>query len=588
MDRQSVLALVLQILLISAESESQPKAPSSWPAADVIHLSPLAVKSMPYRDFRIKFYRRQNDLIYDVSRSAGENQQPASIGDVRYFYTPIGSLDHRSAVSYHNNVTGESELRFVIHLWDDELEDAIAKYLKNVLKTPVRKEDLEVIPFQRIYLELNTKLQEFVQFESRKAWTHYYVQERYIWPRMKCPSTMDCNKMAEQMRLNPTQFSDCFQLKFLMEAQQRSRQLLKKEISIEASSLVLGRLYSRVESKFQRQNYVLLTPLDTRQLIFESVNKIISQNFDDGAVVDDSNMYASLEQLLVPSKQNMNGQPKNPSYGGWDLLYWEQDENYRPDKLATIINQIYNLSDSNGKRKLIEVFRLKSDRSKSYSVADLSAMFEKFAFTVGDFLQRIEVVDEPTPDDYDYDVVNVTKVAEDEAPLPSFKREMMTSEALFSQSGFHVIPDKINQTKSNWDAEFSDILEEHKTLALKMLMASGNVIKWTGKEFVLKPQKFSKLNLAKLRGRQADSRAMFKISVPYLEADMVMNPKIDVNFYWTPERDLKVRLQDALLFVEEKFKQIKSKVNTLSPSYLSHLSHFYLSIDDIKLYGTSK
>jgi hypothetical protein len=299
-------------------------------------------------------------------------------------------------------------------------------------------------------------------------------------------------------------------------------------------------------------------------------------------------MYASLEQLLVPSKQNMNGQPKNPFDGGWDLLYWEQDENYRPDKLATIINQIYNLSDSNGKRKLIEVFRLKSDRSKSYSDADLSSMFEKFAFTVGDFLQRIEVVEEPTTDDYDYDVVKVTKVAEDEAPLPNFKREMMTSEALFSQSGFHVIPDQINQTKSDWDAEFSDILEEHNTLALKMLMASGNVMKWTGKEFVLKPQKFSKLNLAKLRGRQADSRAMFKISVPYLEADMVMNPKIDVNFYWTPERDLKVRLQDALLIVEEKFKQVKSKVNTLSPSYLSHLSHFYLSIDDIKLYGTSK
>jgi hypothetical protein len=581
MNQEGVLSLVLQILLISASTESQQGTLSSWQATDVIRLSLLAVKSMPYRDFRIKIYRHENNLLsgshdndnVSSNKSASENHQSASGSTFRYFYTPIALLDHRSAISYQNNVTGESELRFVIHLWDDLMEEAIVEYLGNVLKTPVKKEDLEVIPFERIFLELNAKLQEFLHFESRKAWVHYYVQEKYIWPRLKCPSVRDCNRMADQMRLNPTQYSESFQMKFVMEPPQKSReQLLKKDISVKASNFVSGRLFRRVESKFRRQNYVLLTPLDTRQLISESVNDIITQNFDDRTVVDDSNMYASLEQLLVSSKQNLiDGQPKNPT-DGWELLYWDQDENHRPDKLAKAINQIYNLSDSNGKQKLIEAFGLITHRSQSYSDGDLSVMFEKFAFTTRAFVDKFK--GEKKTELHAGNNFNTTAVAEDSAPHSNLKKKIgrklknqtsieMTSQALFShEGGFHVITDRFNQKTSDWTSKSSELVQ-HKTFALKMLKASENILEWTGKQFVLKSQEFSKLNLAKLRGKRTDSKAIAKISVPYLQADMVMNLKIDANFYWSPQSDMQTRLQDTLRGVEKKFQQLESKVNVV-------------------------
>ncbi len=55
---------------------------------------------------------------------------PTFHGQKRYYYAPIVLLDHQSAYSSFNNVTNEPELRFRVEMWNNDVEDKIAKYIK--------------------------------------------------------------------------------------------------------------------------------------------------------------------------------------------------------------------------------------------------------------------------------------------------------------------------------------------------------------------------------------------------------------------------------------------------------------------------
>ena len=78
--------------------------------------------SMPYGTYRINIYEHAH------------NNMPTFNGPKRYFYAPIVLLDHQSAYSSYNNVTKEPEMRFRVEMWNNDVEEKIAKYINLLTK----------------------------------------------------------------------------------------------------------------------------------------------------------------------------------------------------------------------------------------------------------------------------------------------------------------------------------------------------------------------------------------------------------------------------------------------------------------------
>ena len=344
-------AVLFKFVLFFIIYQSKAQDPITKGLNKSLSLSPLGIKSMPYRSFRIRIF------IQDID-------------EARYFYSPTALLDHRSAACHLNNVTGAAELRFVVHLWDDALEVRLAEHLRNVLNRNVTKDNLEIIPFERIAmdLEINKQPLELQKFNIQRM-LFRYRQEKYVWLRANCLSIQKCQRMAEEMKLDAAQFSD-LQLKFILGPQKRQM----KEITVKQSDIAFGNLFSRIELKFRRQHYALLTRSDAKRLVSEIVDKVIVANFDDNEVIaDDSNIYPLLEQqLFIREERSLSNNDCCSS------IYWE-NENIGLGQLTNALNQLYNKSDSYGQQKLRDAFSQTTLQDSTET--DFDDIFKDFFFT---------------------------------------------------------------------------------------------------------------------------------------------------------------------------------------------------------------
>lgn len=468
---------------------------SSWAN---LQLSPLAVKSMPYRDFRVKIYQHGGDLTIRNSANGNYHQ--------RYFYTPIALLDHRSAVSSHNNVTGEAELFFVIHLWDEALEDKIVEYLSNVLGEDVKKHQLEIIPFE--WVVVTTPRNKIAGQYTLDGVRQQYQQEKFLWFNMICSSVEDCDELAEQMKFNPRQFYN-LKLKFGLESQKTRR----KETTVRISSIQSGEFFNRLMGRYPHSETVLLLPQDVKRLISEFANSIIAETFDDTEVVDHqhSNIYWAVEQLMAMTKQQIGlDQPDN--LDPWESLYWEK-ENERPDKMAFIINRIYNKTDPKGRKLLLDFFDINS-------VGHLN--------------------NETTQ--------NTTDINFDDAMA-----SLLENEELFRD---------VNSSNSSSLDHFS-LLRQMDTVTFKRLLREAKKsIKWIGDRFSPKSIVASKINLGQIM--KSNSNQDFtdrKLFVTYALSLLVMSVKTDESVHMSIERHIQERFESVMAEMDRRYKTEIAKVH---------------------------
>jgi len=78
-----------------------------------LEVSPTHLGSMPYGDYRINIYGHFDN------RQVEDNSQK------KYYYSPICVLNYESARSSLNYIKNQSEMRFSVEMWNEEVEKEI-------------------------------------------------------------------------------------------------------------------------------------------------------------------------------------------------------------------------------------------------------------------------------------------------------------------------------------------------------------------------------------------------------------------------------------------------------------------------------
>jgi hypothetical protein len=292
---------------------------------------------MPYGNFRVNIYEHANNNKATTTNAINK----------KYFYAPIALLNHRSAQSFFNNVTKQSEVRFRIEMWNTKVENKVVSYLTKYLNMTIEDNQVQVIPLEKVVLA-STK--PSTVFTLPTDWLLYQL-DMSLQFTLSCFNQKDCNRLAASMRNKPQQF-DHFKLLFSLSSQ--STQTRQTVIRIE--NIVNGQMMTQLMQKFNESTKdALLTASDEKKLLTESTTNVLIDTFDDSDVVSqnsESQVYKILESLLVSSRTII----KDQSDKMWDSVFWNED-NYRPDKTTKTLNDIYRKLDKEDQKKLINTFQ---------------------------------------------------------------------------------------------------------------------------------------------------------------------------------------------------------------------------------------
>lgn len=305
------------------------------PSWTKLQISPNELCSMPFGSFRVN--------IYEHAENSKLSTLPARY---KYFYTPIAMLDHTSATSSFNNVTKQPEIRFRIEMWNDKVESEVVKYLGKVIGQPVHDHQVQVIPLEKVVL-VNTI--PSTAFSLGNNWLPYQLH-KFLQFSLSCFTQNDCDQLALDMRSNPEQFDH---LKLLFSLSSQTSQT--KETTIRIDNVVSGQMVSNLLQRFGQKDEILLTTYDEKRLLTETTTNILVETFDDSDVVSpnsESQIYNMLRNLLFSNNKTV---VKEQSDKMWDTVFWNE-ENYRPDKAAKSLNEVYKKLDVESKKKLSELY----------------------------------------------------------------------------------------------------------------------------------------------------------------------------------------------------------------------------------------
>ncbi|XP_046653802.1 uncharacterized protein LOC124344330 isoform X2 [Daphnia pulicaria] len=332
MSPKSLIALLL--LCVGVNCQSDESSSSSWAK---LQISPSELCSMPYGNFRVNIYEHANNNKATTTNAINK----------KYFYAPIALLNHRSAHSFFNNVTQESEVRFRIEMWNTKVENKVVSYLTKYLNMTIEDNQVQVIPLEKVAL-VSTK--SSTVFSLPTDWL-LYQQHQSVKFTLSCFVKKDCDQIAADMRSNPQQF-DQFKLLFSLSSQSTQT----RQTVIRIDNIVKGQMMTQLMQKFNESTKdALLTASDEKKLLTESTTNVLIDTFDDSDVVSqnsESHVYNMLESLLVSSRTIIRDQSDKM----WDSVFWNED-NYRPDKTTKTLNDIYRKLDKEDQKKLINTFQ---------------------------------------------------------------------------------------------------------------------------------------------------------------------------------------------------------------------------------------
>lgn len=175
--------------------------------------------TVPLGDFRIRLYRNADD------------------NDGTFYYAPMALLDHTSATCHSgsrlNPLTGQpNEMSFAVQMWNEEIQDVVSAYL-NVTS-------VSVIPFDRVFIRCAQCPLSGVRLSGGQHWFSFAHSPQRMDFRLTFPTAAQCQETARQMARNPEQFSNQFELHFLLDDAKRKSEILES----------MARLYSTLFSLF--------------------------------------------------------------------------------------------------------------------------------------------------------------------------------------------------------------------------------------------------------------------------------------------------------------------------------------------------
>ena len=307
---------------------------ASWPKLEI---SDKVIGYMDYDTYTVK--------IYDHASNKDENIKKE---EKKYYFEPIGQLDHLSAKSDFNNVSAVKtpEMVFKVNMWSDTIRNEVHKFISEGLQlSPVNINLVRVLPLDRVmvYNEIDSS----PNFEIEQNWIDY-KSDRYLKFKYVCEKLEHCDDLAIQMKTNPEQFK--LKMRFSLSSQKSHTQDTKLKIE----SIMHGNMINKLDQKFKGQETILLTADGKKQLLKESSENIIIQTVDDTQIPtksSQSEIYRRLENMIQFSRTTIQkGDEK-----AWENVFWN-DDNYRPDQSSKTLNELYKNLDQESQSKLSSSF----------------------------------------------------------------------------------------------------------------------------------------------------------------------------------------------------------------------------------------
>ena len=339
---------VLFVLYLSIEPAHtivgtwEPSVPSTWAK---LQISPKPIASMPYSNFRVNIYEHF------------DNRKTSTVPNrKRYFYSPIALLDHQSISSSINNVTLQPELIFRVHLWNEHVENETTTYLTKLLGNKVERHQVQVLSFDKVVL---TSSLPSTLYKIPTNWMPCQ-QSKSVGFTLRCFSASHCRQLAQNVQRNPERFEH-FRLLFSLD----SMKFQTKEIAIQLDVVFSDELTNTILRRFPKMKEVLVALKEENMLLEKMTSKVLREYFEQSDVISrdsESQVYRILQRLLISTSQTIDPASDNDL---WKSVFW-LDEDYRPDKLCQVLNNIYTNLDNSRKGDFLDsiVTRNASDNSK--------------------------------------------------------------------------------------------------------------------------------------------------------------------------------------------------------------------------------
>lgn len=253
---------------------------TSW---EKLEISNRVIGEMNYNTFTVKIYGHATNNDFNKKNE-----------EKKYYFEPIGQLDHQSAESAFNNVSKKYEMSFNVNMWDDTVRDAVHKFISDDLHLgPVNKHLVGVLPLDHLVMYNATAGKSHSDFEISQDSINYKSNKKLTF-KFICNRPKPCDELALQMKSNPRQFR--LQIRFSVSSQNSQ----KKKTTISIESIMRQGTMNTLSQKYKGRE-VLLTADMKNQLTKESTESVIIQTFDDTQVPSQNSkdeIYGIIEKML--------------------------------------------------------------------------------------------------------------------------------------------------------------------------------------------------------------------------------------------------------------------------------------------------
>ncbi len=249
-----------QTVTLQQKERFQDDSSSSWAKLEV---SDHVIGHMDSGNFSTK--------IYDHASNKDSNTKKE---DKKYFFEPLGLLDHLSAKSVLNRNSKKNEMIFEVIMWDVNMRNAVHDFISNGIKrAPVNIELVRVLPLDRV-MAFSEDGRDSLDYHLEQTYI-LYKGDKKLKLKFICEHKETCDELATLMKEDPESFN--LKMRFSLSSQKSQ----SKETKIRIDSILNGDMMNELDQKFHGTDVVLLTADGKKKLLKESSENVIIHTIDD-------------------------------------------------------------------------------------------------------------------------------------------------------------------------------------------------------------------------------------------------------------------------------------------------------------------
>ncbi|XP_046458753.1 uncharacterized protein LOC124205379 isoform X1 [Daphnia pulex] len=305
---------------------------------------PVAFDTVPLGDFHIRTYEKELGSLN------------------RFYFAPLALLEHTSASSGRNNLTGENQLAFRVEMWTEELVHVVKEHLSNVTGLDVAENKVSVLPFEKVSMRCR-RCGSSGTGRPDSHWRSFSHGPKQMQFRLVCPTLEECRDLGQQMITHPEQFSSQLTLYFRFDHKSLTSggSLRRKSASVSGEHVWNGPIMADLNRRFSNSSFALVTAQDRARIVSEALENVLT----DVEVLEDSDnlglepedetrLRRILENLIF---ENHIIPLEEDDESSWNSLYWDYENagsDVRPDVMARKLNKIYQNADEKERKWMVQ------------------------------------------------------------------------------------------------------------------------------------------------------------------------------------------------------------------------------------------